>query len=280
MWEQLLMNKHHYFTHDRKYYLRGVKVEPASNLASKEIKRETTDQDQDTEDLIKHAESILERAKRINEGLQTPPKRKNLDKPDVGTEVPKWRKSTDIPNVETSDKLTPPTRKIKCKLCGQKFFSVDELNSHHTMDHGVEKCTSCHKCFDSKSALQKHMSIHNDARWICDSCGKTFDYESRLLQHQRVHDNKARLYCPTINCGKSFKNVGDYNRHLKTHQVGGWFMCKHCPYKNKDKRNRDSHMRVHTAEGDKERYECLSCHKQLRFSTQVKRHRESGCEFK
>ena len=124
------------------------------------------------------------------------------------------------------------------------------------------------------------MTQPNEPRWVCDSCGKMFDYESHLLQHQRVHDNEARLYCQTTSCKKSFKNVGDYNRHLKTHEAGGWYTCKLCPYKNKDKRNRDSHMRVHTKKGEKERYECLHCHKQIRFSTQLKRHRESGCELK
>ena len=132
-----------------------------------------------------------------------------------------------------------------------------------------------------KAALEKHMAHHNtDVKWMCDSCGKNFEYESRLIQHQRVHDKEARLYCPTNTRDKSFKNVGDFNRHVKTHDKGGWFYCKYCSYKNKDKRNRDSHMRVHTKEGEKEWYECGRCHKQLRFSTQVKRHRESGCELK
>ena len=39
-------------------------------------------------------------------------------------------------------------------------------------------------------------------------------------------------------------------------------------------------MRVHTVEGKKERYECGRCHKQMRFSTQVKRHNEAGCDPK
>ena len=142
----------------------------------------------------------------------------------------------------------------------------------------LSNVTSVESVFDTKRALSKHMNTHRDSKWMCDRCGKGFDYESRMLQHQRVHDNEARLYCPHKTCDRSFKNVGDYNRHAKTHEAGGWYSCNKCSYKNKDKRNCDSHMRIHTADGEKERYECGCCHKQMRFSTQVKRHKETGCD--
>ena len=40
-----------------------------------------------------------------------------------------------------------------------------------------------------------------------------------------------------------FKNVGDLNRHVRQHRRGNWFYCDFCDYKNKDKRNTDSHQR-------------------------------------
>ena len=193
------------------------------------------------------------------------------------------RPNSDSLDVETSTTNIPAkqaTRKIKCKLCKSKFYTTDELAAHHNTDHGIVKCDICGKCFDTKESLSKHMNTHTESKWVCDECGKGFDYKSRMLQHQRVHDNEARLYCPHKTCDRSFKNVGDYNRHAKTHEAGGWYTCNKCSYKNKDKRNRDSHMRVHTPEGGKERYECGRCHKQMRFSTQVKRHRETGCDPK
>ena len=124
-------------THDRRYSARNVKLEPQENLA-KTIKQESADQDTGAspEDLIKQAETILERAKWINSRASTPLKRKSHDKLDVGTKVPKTRKPSDDLSVETEDR--PPTRKIKCKLCVHKFYSMDELNAHLTKDHGVE----------------------------------------------------------------------------------------------------------------------------------------------
>ena len=80
-------------THDRRYSSHNVKLEPSEDLADTNIKQENADQDTGTspEDLIKHAETILERAKRINNRTSTPRKRKSRDKLDVGTEVPKIR---------------------------------------------------------------------------------------------------------------------------------------------------------------------------------------------
>ena len=52
-----------------------------------------------------------------------------------------------------------------------------------------------------------------------------------------------------------------------------------CPYKNKDKRNRDSHMRTHQEKGiGLERYHCECCGKVMWFSTQLKHHRVTRCD--
>ena len=49
-------------------------------------------------------------------------------------------------------------------------------------------------------------------------------------------------------------------------------------YKNKDKRNTDSHMRTHSTE-EEYRYECDKCGKKMHFSTQYKRHRSKVVTF-
>ena len=35
---------------------------------------------------------------------------------------------------------------------------------------------------------------------------------------------------------------------MNSHTKGGWYHCEHCDYKNKDKRNTDSHMRIHSTD--------------------------------
>ena len=65
---------------------------------------------------------------------------------------------------------------------------------------------------------------------------------------------------------------------MNSHTKGGWYHCDFCDYKNKDKRNTDSHMRIHNTDEEDKPYECDKCGKGMRFSTQFKWHKEQGCK--
>ena len=64
---------------------------------------------------------------------------------------------------------------------------------------------------------------------------------------------------------------------MNSHKKGGWYHCNYCDYKNKDKRNTDSHMQIHSTDEEDKWYECDKCGKRMRFSTQFKWHKEQGC---
>ena len=185
----------------------------------------------------------------------------------VGTDG-KMKSSTDVP---------PPakSRKIRCKLCDKMFSSVKGLNTHHHMDHGIVRCPKCGKYFSTQSLLDKHSYPHREAKFSCELCGKCFQFESRLNQHMVTHITK-KFSCPKKSCNREFKNIGDLNRHMNVHTKGGWYYCNQCSYKNKDKRNTDSHMRKREKPEDG-RYECNKCGKKMKYSMQYKRHREQGC---
>ena len=188
-------------------------------------------------------------------------------------------------HVGTDGTMTPSTemptpakrRKISCKLCFNTFSSVKELNTHHRKDHGIVQCPECDKYFSTQSSLDKHSYSHKEAKYSCELCGKCFQFESRLNQHMVTHINK-KLPCPKKSCDREFKNIGDLNRHMNVHTKGGWYYCDKCSYKNKDKRNTDSHRRKHDKPEDS-RYECDKCGKKMKYSMQFKRHREQGCKL-
>ena len=165
---------------------------------------------------------------------------------------------------------------IKCRLCTKSFSTTRDLNHHHREEHGIVDCPQCEKKFTSQSSLDKHLYSHRELKHVCDICGKKFPFESRLVQHSSVHIN-SRHSCPVKTCDKEFKGIGDLNRHIRTHKKGGWHHCNFCMYKNKDKRNTKSHMRTHQSQ-EEGVYECEKCHKIMHFSTQYKRHRETGCK--
>ena len=162
-------------------------------------------------------------------------------------------------------------------MCTDSFSSVRKLNLHHKQDHGIVKCDECSKAFGTQSSLDKYKYTHKELPFVCDACGDKFPFQSRLDQHMIKHiPNK--LTCPVKTCSKSFKGQGDLNRHIRAHKKGGWHHCTHCDYKNKDKRNVSSHMRVHLPEGD-EPYACTKCDKRFCFGTQYRRHLKSGCQI-
>ena len=173
---------------------------------------------------------------------------------------------------------TKRERVIKCRLCTKTFSSTRDLNNHHREEHGIVDCPQCDKKFTNQCSLDKHLYSHRELKYICELCGKKFPFESRLVQHSSVHINK-RHQCPVKHCTKEFKGIGDLNRHIDTHKKGIWYRCQYCTYKNKDKRNTDSHMRTHQKE-EEGIYECDKCHKIMRFNTQYRRHRETGCIVK
>ena len=194
---------------------------------------------------------------------------RNLTTLHVGTDG-SMKPSTEVPPSAKS-------WKIRCKLCDNTFSSVKGLNIHHHKDHSIVQCPKCGKYFSTQSSLDKHSYSHREAKFSCELCGKCFQFESRLNQHMVTHISK-KLPCPKKSCDREFKNIGDLNRHMNVHTKGGWYYCDKCSYKNKDKRNTDSHRRKHDKPEDSH-YECDKCGKKMKYSMQFKCHREQGCEL-
>ena len=167
-------------------------------------------------------------------------------------------------------------RKAHCKICGNSCKDVKELNQHHRDTHDIVFCPDCNKAFSTRTSLDKHMYVHKAMDYVCDKCGQSFPFESRLKQHKITHRTVATHSCMVKNCGHSFKNTGDLNHHVNQH-TGIWYKCDFCTYQNKDKRNTESHQRIHVSGNEK--YSCIHCSKKFKFNTQYRHHIASGCEL-
>ena len=288
---------HEYYQYVPPLQIKIVSVKGARKQSIKsEIDEEELPQVDKTKELLDHAHDLLEQAKvfatklvtdKQREKTGTKPKPPNKGKKATNEALASLHDST-IENlaplhVETDGSTaavkesSPKRRKVKCKMCPSIFSTVRDLNNHHREDHGIVKCQECNKAFNNQTSLDKHSYVHKELKFNCEQCGERFPFESRLEQHRMTHIN-ARLSCPKKNCPRTFKSVGDVNRHVKSHGKGGWHRCAHCDYKNKDKRNTESHMRTHTKQEDG-KYICDKCGKHMRYSTQFRRHKEQGCEI-
>ena len=167
-------------------------------------------------------------------------------------------------------------RKGCCKLCGTSCNNVKELNQHHQEKHDIVFCLDCNKAFSTHTSLDKHMYVHKDMDYVCDQCRQCFPFESGLKQHKITHHKTATLHCMVKDCNRSFKNTGDLNHHVNQH-TGIWYNCDFCTYKNKDKRNTESHQCIHVAGSEK--YSCIHCGQKFKFNTQCRHHHVNGCEL-
>ena len=167
-------------------------------------------------------------------------------------------------------------RKVRCKICNASCEGIKSLNEHHRSEHDIQFCSDCDKGFATQTALDKHSYVHGELNFVCETCGKAFPFDSRLQQHKLTHFD-VRHYCMKNGCKKYFKSIGDLNRHVFTHNKSIYYYCDYCMYKNLDKRNTESHMRVHVV--GNERYVCNSCEKPFRFNTQYRRHLRDGCNL-
>ena len=226
-----------------------------------EVKHERVTSPVETDDidnLLSQAENLVNKAKDLANATDSSTKRKKSTLKRKGkkpvrsqavSHVGTVTDALDVLHQKTMDKLTPVgaeprklahARIIYGKMCTETFSSVGELNKHHRDDHGVVSCKDCDKKFSIQTSLDKHTYTHGDLKYVCELCGKKFPFASRLEQHSKVHINQ-KMPCPIKSCKNVFKGVGDVNQHVKTHKKGGWFECKFCDYRNKDKRNTDSH---------------------------------------
>ena len=166
-------------------------------------------------------------------------------------------------------------RKYRCKICGASVEGARALTKHHQKDHGILYCDHCQKAFNNQRSLAKHLYTHKTLKFKCNKCGKAFPFKSQLTTH-RISHREATHKCMHGKCDRTFKNIGDLNRHARTH-TAKWIVCPDCPnYKTKDKRNFESHRQHHN---QIEKYWCNICGEGFVHSTQKSRHKaQKNCK--
>jgi len=143
--------------------------------------------------------------------------------------------SEELPETTNQEVYTPD---IKTEL-DEKIFS-DELNiepeklviDNHEIESDKKKkirkelkiilaskdgkvtCSECDKIL-AKSALGKHMRIHQADKWFsCEVCDKTFVHRTMFERHQIIHTGTKQFAC--TNCGKACNRMDNLKRHLKS----------------------------------------------------------------
>lgn len=120
----------------------------------------------------------------------------------------------------------------------------------------------CKVSFVQKTHLVNHVrSVHTMERYACSECDTSFVQKSHLDRHVRSVHMKERPYvCTHLECGKSFFDRHDLDKHTRTHNGDRPFACDHpgCNASFATKGNLDAHVRTHTGQRP---YKCNLCDK-------------------
>ena len=133
-------------------------------------------------------------------------------------------------------------------------------------------CGICGRTFALASSLTRHMYDHDVKRYNCDSCNFSSHFESELESHKILHRKTPSHQYMQANCGKWFMRKWDLTLHLQTHK-GKQHKCEYegCKVTTTTKKQLKEHQRRHT---DDFPYECNICHKNFRYRSGLKRHRD------
>ncbi|XP_077455617.1 uncharacterized protein LOC144073555 [Stigmatopora argus] len=100
-------------------------------------------------------------------------------------------------------------------------------------------CPNCGRLFRHVGRLRAHMLTHAPHQsYACSSCGKTLENWTKLWRHQRVHRQRRGRFACSL-CGKRFRFVESYKKHMNEHPDFHWihskpktvflpYHCDHC----------------------------------------------------
>ncbi|CAG2173165.1 unnamed protein product [Oppiella nova] len=118
-------------------------------------------------------------------------------------------------------------RDYRCTHCRCLFPTELKLLNHLSYKHGMLSFV-CHMCgykTSKKFYLERHMSIHTDAKpFQCDECDKFFKTRGILLTHKRqTHSPLKRFSCDL--CDYKTSNKNSLTTHRSRHSTQKPFRC-------------------------------------------------------
>jgi KRAB domain-containing zinc finger protein len=159
---------------------------------------------------------------------------------------------------------------VKCTVCDNEFFNVNEFFKHSLEHTTPYKCGSCQRPYRSMHALEEHTKTCT-GEWsdtTCKICGKVFRNIRYLERHKILH-TKAKFQCE--HCHKLFHRKDYYGYHTCKRADGMVVRVKH------------SHTGQQTL-GDEEvqPHLCPTCGKSYvsvgNLNKHMKRHGEKQCQ--
>ena len=163
-----------------------------------------------------------------------------------------------------------------CKICGAKYYRVQDLKSHNYRAHvfkktskksrenrsygdsGTYTCNICDKVFMTCESLAQHRSTHlgvDPSSYTCPFCNKVFKTKYIYVEHFKIHTGeKTKPVCQV--CQKVFSSAITLKDHMSIHDKVRKYECAICHAKFRERRGLTVHYRYHSGEKP---YACSFC---------------------
>lgn len=135
-----------------------------------------------------------------------------------------------------------------CGVCERSFPLLQQLELHkinHTRERN-HPCDLCDKSFFTKYDLAKHVLTHTKQKdYQCIACEKSFSRSTLLYRHEKIHTdpNLTRHQC--AECDRTYLNIVDYEKHIKTHEKNRPYHCNYCDKAFAFKQGLERHEVIH-----------------------------------
>ena len=148
---------------------------------------------------------------------------------------------------------------FSCNVCEKSYQTRNQLTKHLLQHKQIEtgekyfQCGECTSSFTSSSHMKRHLRrVHKaEVPWTCKLCLAVFPLHEDFIAHkekdhgivQLTEEEKPKLVCDY--CGKKWKYLSEYRRHLYIHIAEKIYKCDVCEKQFKYEINLKKHTRFH-----------------------------------